>query len=189
MPSPLNHVDKYLREMMDIRRNSGQHKCHISCRQKKGSLCPRPVPHAWPQWAHKRARTRTTENPPPVGIATKILFTKIEQVNPNKIALPYPIFCMQTNLPSVESNANSHAHLRYFGKTWADRYLKRLLQTRGTGSRSVHHLLVVRPGALATFSGKRLMGFETGILDCARVLGRSRYGAQTMARFPAFCQP
>ena len=26
----------------------------------------------------------------------KILFTKIEQVNPNKIALPYPIFCMQT---------------------------------------------------------------------------------------------
>lgn len=96
MPSPLLHVDKYLREMMDIRKNSGQHKCHISCRQKKGNLCPRPVPHAWPQWAHKRARTRTTENPPPVAIATKILFTKIEQVNPNKIALPYPIFCMQT---------------------------------------------------------------------------------------------
>ena len=40
----------------------------------------------------------------------------------------------------------------------------------------LHHLLVVRCGLLATFSGKRRRGFETNISGCGRLLGRSCYG-------------
>ena len=39
----------------------------------------------------------------------------------------------------------------------------------------LHHLLVVRCGLLATFSGKRRRGFETNISGCGRLLGRSCY--------------
>ena len=49
----------------------------------------------------------------------------------------------------------------------------------------LHHMLVVRCGLLATFSGKRQRGFETSILVCGRLLGRLCYGAQSMARFRA----
>jgi hypothetical protein len=40
----------------------------------------------------------------------------------------------------------------------------------------LHHLLVVRCGLLATFSGKRRRGFETNISGCGRLLGRSCCG-------------
>ena len=39
----------------------------------------------------------------------------------------------------------------------------------------LHHLLVVRCGLLATFSGKRRRGFETNISGCGRLLWRSCY--------------
>ena len=47
----------------------------------------------------------------------------------------------------------------------------------------------VRCGLSATFSGNRRRSFETGILGCGRLLGRSCYGAQTMARFRFFPNP